>query len=173
MKGEIKMEQNVNETDFEQDISIDVDALDVEVLRCGIIGKKYIRLAGHLRRLEKQAHEAVKNIRSDLINKVNENPEKTTGKAKPNAADIEAYYRRDKEYKAAKQDWIDAEYEADFAERAQQEATYGRRKDLEHLIRLFERSYFAGPALPRDLSKEWGAKNSAGVAKAMNRTKKA
>jgi hypothetical protein len=163
----------LDETTFEEDISIDVDALDVEVLRCGVIGKKYIRLAGHLRRLEKQAHEEVKNIRSDLINEVNKNPEKTTGKVKPNAADIEAYYRRNEGYKAAKQDWIDAAYEADFAERAQQEATYGRRKDLEYLIRLFERSYFAGPALPRDLSKEWGAKNSAGVAKAMNRTKKA
>ena len=167
------MENNVNETSFEEDINIDVDALDVEVLRCGAIGKKYIRLASHLRRLEKQAHEAVKNIRSDLIKEVNEAPETTTGKAKPNAADIEAYYRRDEKYKIAKQQWIDAEYEADFAERAQQEATYGRRKDLEHLIRLFERSYFAGPAIPRNISKEWDAKQNAGVAKAMNRTKKA
>ena len=167
------MENKMDETSFEEDINIDVDALDVEVLRCGAIGKKYIRLAGHLRRLEKQAHEAVKNRKSDLIKEANDAPEATTGKVKPNAADIEAFYRRDEEYKIAKQQWIDAEYEADFAERAQQEATYGRRKDLEHLIRLYERSYFAGPALPRNLSKEWTAKQSAGVAKAMNRTKKA
>ena len=161
-----------DETTFEQDTTLDPDALDVECLECGPIGRKYNRLSKHLRRLEKKAHERVKILKSELIHAVNEDPMKTTEKAKPNASDIEAYYRLDKPYQEAYAAWIDAEYEADYAEHAYQAVTYGRRKDLELLIRLFERNYFAGPVVARNLTKEWEDKSTAGVAKKLNRTTK-
>jgi len=162
----------MDETTFEEDITLDPDALDMEILRCGQISYKYIKLAKHLRALEKKAHENVKNLRSDLIHGANQEPEKTTGKAKPNAGDIEAYYRRDSFYQHAKEVHIAAEYEADYADSAQQAAIYGRRKDLELLVRLFERNYFAGPAVARNLTKEWDENSTAGVAKKLNRTTK-
>lgn len=162
----------MNDTTFEEDITLDPDALDVEILRCGQISHKYIKLAKHLRALEKKAHENVKNLRSDLIHVANQDPEGTTGKAKPNASDIEAYYRRASFYQHAKAAHIAAEYEADYADSAQQAAIYGRRKDLELLVRLFERNYFAGPAVARNLTKEWEEKSTAGIAKKLNRTTK-
>ena len=161
-----------DETTFEQDTTLDPDALDVECLECGSIGRKYNKLSKHLRRLEKKAHERVKILKSDLIHAVNKDPEGTTGKAKPNASDIEAYYRLNKPYQDAYAAWIDAEYEADYAEHAYQAATYGRRKDLELLIRLFERSYFTGPAITRNLAEEQENRTSERIGKKLNRTTK-
>jgi len=162
----------MDETTFEQDTTLDADALDVECLECGTIGRKYNKLSKHLRRLEKKAHERVKILKSELIHAVNEDPMKTTGKAKPNASDIEAYYRLDTSYQEAYAAWIDAEYEADYAEHAYQATTYGRRKDLELLIRLFERSYFTGPAIARNLTEEQKNRTSERISKKLNRTTK-
>ena len=153
-------------------MTLDPDALDIESLACGPLSRKYIKLAKHLRAIEKRAHEKVKVCRSELISTVNRNPEATTGKSKPNAADIEAYFRQDKTYQELKETWISAEYEADYADSAQQAVTYGRRKDLEFLIRLFERNYFAGPAVVRNLSEEMQqAEKNVNIAKTLQRTK--
>jgi len=113
---------------------------------------RYIKNSMHLRKLERRASERVKTIRSDLIIEVNEDPQKTTGKAKPNAADIAAYYRRNKEYKQVKEEWSKAAYEAEYAELAQKEISYGRKKSLENLVTLHGQQYFAGPKIPRDLT---------------------
>jgi len=140
------------ELDYDKDVEIDETALDVECLEQPILAMKYIRNAVWMRKQERRASEIVKTTRSDLINEVNEDPQGTVEKAKPNAADIEAYYRRSKKYKQAKEDWIEAVYEADYAELAQKEISYGRKQSLENLITLHGQQYFAGPKIPRDLS---------------------
>ena len=140
------------ELDYDKDIHIDETALDVECLEQSSLALKYIKNSMHLRKLEKRAHEKLKTIRSDLIHEVNEDPQGTVGKGKPNAADIEASYRRADTYKDAKKEWIEAEYEADYAELVQKEISYGRKKELENLVILHGQQYFAGPKVPRDLT---------------------
>ena len=142
------------ELDYDKDVGIDETALDVEWLGQSTLAHKYIKNLMHLRKVEKRAHEHLKTVRSDLIHKVNEDPGETVGKAKPNAADIEAYYRRSDGYKEAKEEWINAEYEADYAELVQKEISYGRKASLENLVILHGQQYFAGPKVPRDLHKE-------------------
>ena len=140
--------------DYEKDIRIDETALDVEWLTHSELALRYVKHAMYMRRIERKKHEVVKTLRADLINKVNEDPKRTTNKDKPNAADIEAYYRRDKKYKLAKEEWINAQYEADYAELVQKEISYGRKAALENLVTLHGQQYFAGPRVPRRLSEE-------------------
>ena len=140
------------ELDYDEDMYIDETELDVECLEQPALAMKYIKNSIHLRKLERRASEVVKTIRSKCINAVNENPQKNTGKAKPNAADIEAYYRRDGDYIEAKEEWIECAAEADYAELAQKEISYGRKQMLEGLITLHGQSYFAGPKIPHNLT---------------------
>ena len=138
--------------DYDKDMQIDETALDIECLEQPALALKYIRHSVHLRTLERRAAERVKTIRSECINAVNEDPQRTTGKPKPNAGDIEAFYRRDEEYQKAKEEWIELAGEAEFADLAQKEISYGRKQSLENLIQLHGQQYFAGPRTPRDLS---------------------
>ncbi len=140
---------------FKEDIKIDPEALDVEWLRQAELGGKYARNATRLRKLANLAEQKVKVIKAELIKRCNEDPKRITGKDKPNAADIEAYYRTHSKHKEAKEEWIEAVYEADMAELAQKEISYGRKAALEALVSLFTAQYFAGPVTPRNLSKEW------------------
>lgn len=144
----------MSELNFEEDIKIDENELDVELLEQGEIALKYIREATNARKRAKKAEERTKTVRSELINEANEDPENTVGKAKPNAQDIEAYYRNHSRYQQAKKKEIEAQEEADFAEMARWEISYGRRKSLELLVQLHGQAYFAGPPVTRDLHEE-------------------
>jgi len=142
------------ELNYEEDIKIDETALDVEWLEHSKIAIKYAQLAADKRKQAKHSEEKTKTVRSELINEANADPDNTVGKSKTNAADIEAYYRTHPRYKEAKEEEIEAQHEADMAELAQKEISYGRRKALENLAALHAQMYFAGPSAPRDLSNE-------------------
>jgi hypothetical protein len=163
--------------DYEKDMIIDESALDVEWLNQSSLALKYARHSTMLRREERLADERVKVCRSLLIRKANEDPMETTGKPKPNAGDIEAYYRTHPDHLKAKEDWIEAAHEAEMAEIAQREVSWGRKAALENLVRLHADQYFAGPSVPRDLSHEWKrkseqAQSNKGVGEAQRRRKK-
>lgn len=140
--------------DYHKDMKIDPDALDIECLEHSIKALEYIELAVKLRKEERYADERVKTKRSELIEQANEDPEGCCNKAKPNMNDIEAYWRNHPDYIELKDKWIEAAAEADFADLAQKEFSYGRKKALENLVVLYGQSYFAGPKTPRDLGKE-------------------
>jgi hypothetical protein len=145
---------------YEKDSTIDPSALDVEWIEQPNLARKYGKHYAECVRTLAQAEESVKIIRSELIAEANTNPRKCCGKEKPNAADIEAYYRNSDLHKAAKTAWIDAEYELNMAEAAKTAITYGKKSALENLVKLHGQSYFAGPSVPRDLSKEWESKEN-------------
>ena len=106
-----------------------------------------------------EAEENVKVIRAELIAKVSTNPEKCLGDGvKATVATTEAYYRNHKEHKQAKQEWIDAQYECNMAEVAKWEIGNSRKAALENLVKLHGQNYFAGPSVPRNLTKEWEMK---------------
>lgn len=139
---------------YEEDMYIDESALDVECLEQGDLALKYGRIWAEAKRDATDAEERVKLIRSELIMEANEDPYKCCGKDKPNAADIEAYYRTHRKHKAAKKEWVDAVFELDNAAHAKSEICFTRKAMLEALIVLHGQQYFAGPKIPRDLSFE-------------------
>jgi hypothetical protein len=142
----------MKEINYEKDIHIDEDQLDVEWVEQPDLAMKYASNLAKLRTKVRGLEEEKKVVRSECIVEANENPEGCTGKAKPNSADLEAYYRTQTVYKDVIEDLLKAKEELEFAELAFQEISWTRKNALENLVKLHAQQYFAGPSIPRDLS---------------------
>lgn len=147
-------EKKTGKINYAQDIRIDPEALDVEWLKQPDIELKYIEAVAELAKEKDYAHEAVKTIRSELIQEANENPEDCCGKERPNAGDIEAYYRTHKKYKKARKEMIELEAELQVLTDMKDMIHFTRTKSLENLVKLHGEGYFAGPSVPRNLIRE-------------------
>lgn len=139
---------------YETDIRIDETCLDVEWLEQASLAMKYVQHYAECRKRLTLAEEKIKVIKAELIKKVNEDPVRFCNKEKPNIADIESYYRNHSRHKAAKEEWVEAQFELDIAEGAKNEISFTRKMALENLVILHGQQYFAGPKVPRNLSDE-------------------
>jgi hypothetical protein len=140
------------EINYEDELRINADALDIEWLEHPERFAKYSRLAAIAERKAKRASERVKSFRSELILKANLNPEETLGVGiKATDAKIEAYYRNHKEYKLLKEELHEAEYELSILQGAVS-AFHQRKASLENLVRLIGLNYNAVPTEPRNLA---------------------
>jgi len=144
----------MSELNYEKDIRISEGDLDLEWLSQAELAMKYGRIWAAARKKLTLAEENIKVIRAELIAEANEDPKKCCKKEKPNAADIEAYYRTHPDHKQAKEEWVQAQYECNMAEVAKNEFSFTRKAALENLVQLHGQNYFAGPKVPRNLSKE-------------------
>lgn len=140
--------------EYEEDLRIDADALDVEWLEQSERFAKYSRLAAQADREAKKLSERMKTIRSELILQANKEPDTTLGVGiKATDAKVEAFYRTNKDYIKAKEELHDAEYIRDIMQNAVM-AFHQRKVALENLVRLQALNYFSVPSEPRNLSEE-------------------
>lgn len=139
---------------YSEDLKIDETSLDLEWLDQANLAMKYGKRFAFAKKRLTEADEKVKVIKAELISEANTNPMKCCKKDKPNAADIEAYYRTHRRHKEAKEEWITAQFECDMAEIAKNEVSFTRKAALEQLVTLYMGNYFAGPKVPRDLTWE-------------------
>jgi len=146
------------ELDYKKDMMIDFDNLDLEWIDQTELARKYAKHLAGVKREVGRLEEKKKTIRSVLIDQVNRDPLETTGKKSPNAADIEAAYRRDKEYQRTVEELLDAQEEAEYAEHVYNEISFTKKKALEQLVQLYISQYFAGPNVPRNLYEEYKKK---------------
>jgi len=146
--------------DFEKDIEIDCDALDIEWLEQPRLALKYCQYVAKLRGKVNRLQENKKTKRSELILQVNQSPKELLNKEKPNAGDIEAHYRNHPEYRRIIEQLLLAEEELEYAEGAKNEICFTRKAALENLVQLHGQMYFAGPKVPRNLKKEVDEKRS-------------
>ena len=163
--------------DYEIDLEIDENALDVEWLNQPTLGMKYGRHWADCQKKVQQAEENLKIIRAELIAKINDDPETYLGEGvKATVANVEACYLKHKDHKAAKEQWIEAAYQLNIAEIAKKEISITRKDTLKNLVDLHGQNYFAGPVVPRDLSFEADKKRrqkeaDSGVATKLKRRK--
>lgn len=136
--------------DPDNDLPIDVSQLDVEWLSQDTVFRKYGNALADAQKRVKQASEKVKTTRSELILEANEDPSCMGDNVKPTGPNIEAYYRQDKNYKEAKQEFIEAEYERDILDTAKSSA-FGRSFALQELTKLALMGWFASPTEPKEL----------------------
>lgn len=139
---------------YEMDIHIDETALDVEWLEQAELAIKYGKYLVECKDALTRAEEDLKLIRAELIQEANEDPVRCCKKEKPNAADIEAYYRTSKRHIRAKERWMTALKECNTAEIVKNEISFTRKAALENLVTLHGQNYFAGPSTPRNIFKE-------------------
>ena len=139
---------------YEIDVIIDSEALDVEWLNQPALAMKYGKHWADCMRTHQQAEENVKLVRSELIKQASENPDKYLDGVKATGPVLEAYYRNHKKHIKAKEELVIAQYELNIAEIAKKEISTTRKAALQNLVELHGQHYFAGPSVPRDLSYE-------------------
>lgn len=138
---------------YEKDVTIDVNALDVEWIDQPRILLRYAKNAAECRSMLDSAKEELDYTKAELDKKVRTNPEKY-GLEKVTEGAIQNIILTSKEYQAANDNFLKAKFDVDIAQAAVQ--AINQRKDaLENLVKLHGMQYFAGPKVPRDLSKEW------------------
>jgi hypothetical protein len=146
-------ERDVREMNYEDDISIDESALDIEWLRQPELTMKYGLEAAQKRKDMDLAKERLDFIRSKLDKEIRENPE-SRGLVKVTEAAIQNAILLQPEYQSASSDYISAKYEYEIVMVAVK-ALEAKKAALENLVRLHGQLYFAGPKVPRDLEQEW------------------
>ena len=143
----------MTEPDFERDMEINPDALDVEWLAQPELYCRYANAASEAEAVAKRASEHKKTTEANLTHLVNAEPDRLQG-AKPTVANVQSYIQLHPDYGAAMTILIEAEHDA--ARLRNGMFAMNQRKDaLENLVRLCLGQYFAGPVSPRDLKKEW------------------
>lgn len=155
---------------YEQDLKIDESGLDVEWLRQPQLILKYSKIAAEKRKEIDLKKEALNIIRAEIDRAVRTDPE-AYDIIKITETVVVNTIAEQPEYKAANQEVIEANYEYDMARGALQ-ALEHKKTALENLVRLFGQSYFAGPTIPRNLTKEWEEKEKQNMANSSVRIRK-
>ena len=138
---------------YEKDIEIDPDQLDVEWLQQPELMLKYTKMEGKAKRRVEHAKENLNIVEAELYQEICNNPErfdlpKTTESAIAGAIKLNDHY------KEAKEALTQAEYELNMNSAAVR-SLYGKKEALENLVHLFGQQYFAGPKAPGNLTKKW------------------
>jgi len=137
---------------YEEDIQIDCNALDVEWVQQPELMRKYSNYAADTRREVDNTKERLDVGKAKLELEVRQSPEQF-GLEKVTESAIQSTILLQQEYQNLIKEYNDAKYENNVAEAAVR-AVDQRKTALENLVRLLAASYFAGPQSPRDLSQE-------------------
>lgn len=143
----------MTETNYESDISINPESLDVEWTRQAQTFFKYAELTAKARDVMDRAKERLDVLMADLGLKIRSNPaahrlEKVTEGA------IQSTIMLKSEYTEATKKLADLRYEYEVLSAAVR-ALDQKKSALENLVRLQGQNYFAGPSVPRDVGAEW------------------
>lgn len=138
---------------YENDIMIDESALDVEWLDQPRLFLKYAKHLAECRRKLDIAKEELELVKAELDKDIRSNPDKYE-LSKITESVVQNTIVLQKRYIKAVQNLNDVKYEVDIALAAVR--AFEQRKDaLENLVKLHGQQYFAGPRVPRDITKEW------------------
>lgn len=141
---------------YEDDILIDETALDVECLDQSRRLRDYCKITAAARRTMNLAKENLEFVSATLERAIRLKPDDygvTPGARGITEDSIKAAVKVHPEYQMASRAYIDADYEHEVA-KGTVKAFDDRKGELENLVRLHGQSYFAGPAVPRDLPAE-------------------
>jgi hypothetical protein len=141
---------DVSGFDYEEDLSIDPDALDMEWTAQPTM---YMRYAELLSRLKKQYEESKLShdyLCADLDSSIRANPIPYTGSMKkPSEAHMLNIMLQQPSVKVSSTQLLELKHLIDIFTHAVK-AMDLRKSALENLVRLHGQQYFAGPAEPRD-----------------------
>jgi hypothetical protein len=137
---------------YERDVSIDPDALDIEWLRQPMNYMTYAQEAARLDSAMKRAKESMEVTYAQIDREVRRTSDKKLTEAQVSAAIL-----TDVRYKEAQGIFNDATYEYNICIAAVKAMDH-KRAALENLVKLYQGSYFAGPREPRNLNDEYSKK---------------
>lgn len=138
---------------YEEDIRIDPEALDVEWLGQADLMRRYSKHAAEMKRAVDEAKERLEMGKAQIEMDIRADPDKY-GLSKVTEGAIQSTMVLQEEYQQLSKEYIDAKYESDIAQGAVRSVDQ-RKTALQELVHLLSTSYFAGPQTPRNLSAEW------------------
>ena len=138
---------------YEQDVSIDETALDVEWLQQANLMYKYARYQAETKKAMDEAKERLDFIKAKVEMDIRATPE-NYGLSKVTESATASTILLQPEYQEVSKKYIEARYENDMAAAAVR-AIDQKKTALENLVKLLSVSYFAGPSATRDLSLKW------------------
>jgi len=138
--------------DYESDMYIDHDALDIECLDQPQMMMKYAKKLATLKLERDQLKEEVDLVRAEQDKAIREDPE-SFGLVKITETAINNTILTTKEYKSVMKEYLQAKFEVDTCQGAVS-AIEQRKSMIEALIKLHGQQYFAGPSIPRQLNEE-------------------
>jgi len=163
----------MKELNYASDLKIDEDALDLELLEQASLFMRYAKNYAETRRVLDEEKQRLDIVKADIDKQIREHPEKFKVEKITEGA-IQSAILTEGTYNIAYKKYLDAKFESDMASNAVQ--AFSQRKDaLENLVRLYIANYFAGPSVPRDLSKERELKqkqSNAGIASKLTRNRR-
>lgn len=141
------------ELEYEQDLRIDENALDVECLEQPSLLMRYVRIAAKAEKEVSRLKEELGVVAAEIDRDIRLNPAsfEITGRVTEDV--VKHTMVLQPEYKKVTAELIEAKYEHSMA-RGAIEAIQERKDMLQELIRLHGQQYFAGPSIPRDLGYE-------------------
>lgn len=137
---------------YEEDIEIDEEMLDVDWLNQPKLFMQYSRHYAQMRRSVDETKQALDVVKAEVDRDIRNDPEKYNIE-KVTEGSIQSAILTSKKYKEAYKEYLDAKYESDMAGAAVQ-AFEHRKVALENLVRLHGQQYFAGPRVPHNLSEQ-------------------
>ena len=140
------------ELNYEKDLAIDSEALDVEWLGQAELMRRYTRHAADMKKQMDETKERLDVTKAQLDMGIRSAPSHY-GLEKVTEGALQSIILLQPQCQKLSQAYIDAKYEYDIAVGAVR-AVDQRKDALENLVRLLNASYFAGPQTPRDLSRE-------------------
>lgn len=156
--------------EFAQDRRIDPDQLDVEALRQPELFYKWAERAVLARTAVDQTKLELEILEAGLRLECQRDPEKFK-LAKTTEESIKAAVKTHPKYRRASERHIQAKEESAFLEKAVK-AMDDRKRMLEGLITLHGQSYFAGPAVPRNLGEAYMAQRDEAEKRSVERQRK-
>lgn len=160
---------------YEKDIHIDEDQLDIEWLEQPTLMLKYCRHEAETEQKFEIEKTKLDLLKSELDNQIRKNPKDFGLEGiKITEAVVSNTILASEEYQDAYIEYMDVKFERDMAKNAVK--AISQRKDaLENLVKLHGQSYFAGPKMPRNIHEERQQRNKAvneKIATSMKRQRK-
>ena len=135
---------------YEEEMHIDENALDVEFLEQPALMVKYSTKLAEARLEKDLAKEELDIVKSDLDLDIRDNPENYDLKKVTEGA-ITSLILTDEKYIKAQKRFNEANYEVNVLFGVVS-AIEARKSALENLVKLHGQQYFAGPSVPHDLT---------------------
>lgn len=143
----------MNKNEFEIDLEIDPNQLDVCAGMQGEVFFKWAEKSARARRRMDDTKFRLEILYANLAKMARRDPA-SFGLTKSTENSIENAVKTSVEYSEGYEEWIQARYASNLADRAV-EAMEQRKRMIEVLITLHGQQYFAGPSVPRSLTDAW------------------
>lgn len=141
--------------DYQSELRIDCDNLDVEFLLQSQLFMKYAEACADARFVMDKAKEVLDIVKAEIDADIRSNPGKyDIGDKKITETFVSGLVLRQERYHETAMRYIEARHEYEILSAAV-EAFQQRKSALENLVRLHGQSYFAGPSEPRNLPMEY------------------